>query len=370
MFTMTCGEGHNMIAKALSDQFEERGIQTKTVQLLGHNEKSMNRENKMFLWTCKHIPHIYDFIWRKLCKSNRKTISNIFKQAIPYMAENIEAFKPDIIICTHLYASNNLTYMKKHNMIDKKIIIGTIMHDYCLCPYWQLSTGVDYIFQPYTNTTQALINKGFHAEQIKTFGLPIRIDRKNKNLLSNPDNNLQKLKSSNKFKVLIIAGGNGLGNTLKLLESILNKNLDVEIIIINGKNKKNYNKIQQYIEKQGVLNVVNLGFVDNILDYMSCADTIITRCGASTISEIFTKGKPFIAREKMILNEKITKKMFMDNGCALGLNKVTDAGDRVEKLMNNPELYKSMAENVKEFSRPNAASDIVEFLIKECEKRK
>ncbi len=365
IFTMTCGEGHNMMAKSLAGQFENKGVETKIIQVFGYDEKKVVNENKSFLWACKHIPHIYDYIWTKLCKKTSKDVSKRLKEAIPYMLENIEEFKPDIIVCTHLYASNNITYMRKHNMIDKNILVGTILQDFCLCPYWELSTGVDYVFQPYENTTDDLLNKGFKREQIITTGLPIRAEFADIIGGGNKHDDLRlHLNLPDKFTILIVGGGNGLGNTLKLLKSILKKNLDITIVIINGKNKKNYDKIQKYIEKHNISNVVNLGFVNNIIEYMSCVDATITRCGSSVISETLTRGKPFITREKMILNEKITKKIFIDEGCSLGLNKITDAGDKVEELLNNPELYKSMCENIKKFARPNASKDIVEFLIK------
>ena len=372
LFTMTCGEGHNMMAKSLADQFEKKGIETKIVQIFGFSAKLTARENKMFLWAVKHIPHIYDYIWRKLYNKNSKEVSKRLQKAIPYMVENIREFKPDIIVCTHLYASNNVTFMRRHTMIDSKIIVGTILQDFCLTPYCELSTGVDYIFQSYTNTTQPLLDKGFRIEQIKTFGIPIRsefadtsaMDKRNKSELR------QHLNIPDKFTVLIVGGGNSLGNTLKLLKSILQKNLDIQIVIINGKNKKNYDKIQKYIEKHNISNVINLGFVNNMIEYMSCVDTTITRCGSSVISETLTRGIPFITREKLILNEKITKKMLIDTGCALGLDKITDAGDKVEMLINNSDLYNSMAENVKKLAKPNSSENIVDFLINECNNRK
>ena len=149
------------------------------------------------------------------------------------------------------------------------------------------------------------------------------------------------------FTVLNVGGGNGLGNTLKLLRSVLSINKDLQIIIINGKNKKNYNKIQKYIEKNKIENVVNLGFVNNIDKYMKACDIIISRCGGCGLSEIFAVGKPFIIRENMILNEKINKNYFINEGCALGLNKITDAGKQVKILKEDTTLYNNMVENIK-----------------------
>lgn len=365
IFSMTCGEGHNMMAKSLSMQFDAKGIENKTVQTYGFNEKRVARENKQYLWVCKHFPRIYDYIWEKLRKKNHFTnkLPHYVKPCLNYFIKNIEEYKPDIIVTTHYYASSVISYMKKQNLIDPKIITGAILQDFCLAPYWEHSNCVDYIFQPYPNTTNELLYKGFKESQIKTFGLPIRAEFCGGGISSSSAR--EKLNLPQKFTLLIVGGGNGLGNTLKLLKSILKKNLDISIICINGKNVKNFNKIEKFCKKNNVNNVINLGFVNNIVDFMKASDLTITRCGSSAISETIAIGTPFIVREKLILNERITKQFFIEKGCALGMNKITDAGDKVKEILNNPELYKSMKENVTHFARPDAAKNIVEFLANE-----
>ncbi len=366
IFSMTCGEGHNMMARSLAQAFDKAGVENKIVQTFGYNEKRVARENKMFLWACKHIPHVYDFVWNKLRKKNHATdkLPYYVKDCLKYFKQQINSYKPDIIMCTHFYASSVLTYMKKQNLIDKKIITGTILVDFCLAPYWEHSNGIDYVFQPYTNTTESLLQKGFNQKQIITTGLPIREE-----FYANYQQGelRKKLNLPEKFTVLNIGGGNGLGNTLKLVKSILSKNLDITLVVINGKNIKNYNKIKKFITKNNIKNVINLGFVNNVHEYMMSSDVLVSRCGSSCLTEGISVGKPFIIREKMILNEKINKEFFIKNGCALGMKKITDAGDKVEYLKNNPKIYEKMKKNIEKMRKPYSAQKIVEFLINKIE---
>lgn len=362
IFTMTCGEGHNMLAKSISQAFNAKGAQTKIVQTFGYNEKRVARENKKFLWAIKRIPHSYNLVWNVLRNKNHFTdkLPGYVKKCLPYFIKNINEYKPDIIVCTHSYASAVISYMIKQNLLDKRIITSTILFDFCLAPYWEHSNKVDYIFQPLDNTTDALIKKGYTKEQIKTFGLPVR---ENFYLPYDKEQVKSSLNLKSNFTVLIIAGGNGLGNTLKLLKSILKKNLDISIIVINGRNEKNLNKINKFIKEKNIKNVLNLGFTKDVDLYMKASDLIITRCGGSGISEILTLNKPFIVREKMILNEKINKKMFISLGCALGMDKITDAGDKVQFLIENKQIYNKMEENIKKLQHPYSAQKIVEFLL-------
>ncbi len=368
IFTMTCGEGHNMIAKSLAQACENANVEYKILQTFGYNEKRVARENKKFLWACKYIPKLYDFVWNRLRKKDTSTnkLPYYVKKCLKYFKEQIALFCPDIIICTHYFASSVIAYMKKQNLLKKNIVTSTILFDFCLAPYWEHSVAVDYIFQPHHNTTNDLIEKGYSKDQILTFGLPIRDEffkQFNKTFLR------KELGLKNIFTVLNVGGGNGLGNTLKLLKSVLSINNDLQIIIINGKNKKNYNKIQKYIEKNKIKNVVNLGFVNNMDKYMKACDIIISRCGGCGLSEIFAVGKPFIIRENMILNEKINKNYFINEGCALGLNKITDAGKQVKILKEDTTLYNNMVENIKKIQYNDPAKKIVNFLIDKAKEK-
>lgn len=369
IFSMTVGEGHNMIARSLLEAFESENVEAKIVQTFGYNEKEVKRQNALFLWTCKHIPHIYDFVWNKLRKQNKTTekLPGYVKHCLKFFEEEISSYQPDIIVCTHYYASSVIAYMKRKGMLDEKIVTSTILFDFCLAPYWEQSKEVDFIFEPHTNTTGELIKKGYNESQIKAFGLPIRkafFEEYDKDELR------KRLNLKDMFTLMFIGGGNSLGNTLKLLKNVLKKNDDIQIIVINGKNKKNFEKIENYIEKNKIHNVVNLGFVSNIDEYMKSCDALISRCGSSVLSETLALKKPFIVREKMIINEKINKEYFMNEGCCLGLNKITDAGAEVKKLKSDRALYESMVENIERFRYPNPALTIAKFLIEEENKRK
>lgn len=368
IFSMTCGEGHNMMANSLAQAFISQGVETKIVQTFGYNQKRVERENKMFLWACSHIPKIYDFVWTRLVhkKVDANKLAGFVKDCLPYFQQQIDEFKPDIIMTTHLYASGVVSYMRKHNLLAKDIVTGSILQDFCLAPYWGYSIYMDYIFQPYDNTTQDLLNLGFKQSQIITTGLPIREQ------FYQPYNKSQvrkKLNLPDTFLVLTVGGGNNLGNNLKLIKSITKKNLkDVTIIIINGKNQKNYKKIQNYVQKNKINNIINIGYSSNIHEYMQAADVIISRGGSSSLTEAISVQKPLIIREKLILNEKINKKLFIDNGCALGIEKTSQAAEKIDMLKNDTSLYNNMLENIKKMRKINSAYNITKFLIDKAKK--
>lgn len=371
LLSMTCGEGHNAMARALKEQFDKHGIDTKIEQIFGWSEKREKQEEKAYLWAVKHIPHIYDYFWNKMRKRDNpaKGLPHYVKSCFDYVKKSIEAFQPDFIVSTHFYGSSILSYMKKHGLIPPHVLTGAILQDFCLCPHWEDSVNVDYIFQPYDDTTLDLIEKGFKEKQIKTFGLPLRSGMEQASKTSSQEAR-KKLELPEKFTVSIISGGGGSGNALKVIKSLIEQNLDLNIICVNGRNTKNQEKINRFIAKKHINNITNLGFVQNVIDYILASDVIISRCGSSLVSEYLALHKPFIAREKLILNEKITKQIFTAHGCALGLDRASDSGGIIAHLYKHPDKLEAIKNASAKFARPNSSRDIVNFLIEESKRRR
>lgn len=362
IITMSCGEGHNAIARSLAQEFDKAGVENKIVQTFGFSQKKVEFVNRRQLFVCKYFPKSYDYFWNKLRKKDKSTdkLPYYVKACFPYIKKTIEEYKPDIIVCTHSYPSAVISYMIKNHMLSDKIVTSTILYDICLAPYWEHSNKLNYIFQPLPNTTHDLISKGFTNEQIVTSGFPIReefYEQYNKNDMR------KKLAIDDKFTVLCIAGGSGLGNTKKLVKDIISAKLDINLIVINGNNKKTYQQIEELINKNNVKNVVNLGFVTNIDEYMKASDVIISRGGGSSVFEEININKPIIFREKLIKNEEITKDYFVKNGCAFGMDKIADAKKFIKLLKERKDLQEQMSNNTKNFVYKNSSKNIVQFLI-------
>ncbi len=361
IFSMTCGQGHNMIAKSLEESFKDYNAEVKISQFY-QSEKMIKKGNRDYLFACKYIPHIYQFVWNKLRNKNHYNgkLPTFAKKSFNYFIKEIQSYNPDIIVCTHLYASAIISYMKINNMLNKNIITATILFDFCLAPYWEYSKNVDYIFQPFENTTNALIEKGFDKNQIVTLGMPVRKVFKEP---YNSDELKNQLLGNTKTTILIQGGGGGIGKNDKLVFN-LHKNIkDINIICANGSNKKTYNKIEKYIKKYNTNNIYNLSFTDKLPLYMKASDIIVTKGGGNGISEILAIKKPFIIREKTIINEKINKKMLIKDGIALGINKPSELANVVKQLLQSPNLLSKLKFNIDNLSRPNASDDIAKFLI-------
>lgn len=367
ILTMTCGEGHNAMAKSIANEITILGGNAKICDIFETKPASKNMYNKSYLWACKYIPHLYEMVWTQQRKVNPEKLEKSpqvkqIKGVINHFKEVIEEFQPKAIVCVHNSAGAIIAYLKKHNMIDSSIKTITVAFDYVLCPYWNTNKYLDYCITPHEMLHKELLDVGFQENQLVCLGFPVNskfYNRLDKQEIRN------KLNLENKFTFFSIAGGNGLGNSLKLLKNILKTKGDYQVIMVCGKNKKSKAQIDKYIEKNNIKNVYNFGFVNNINELMNASDITFARGGGAGISESFYSGLPVIFRKGLIINEKLNKNIFVSRGCGLEIKKDSDVTKICQNLIDNPNIIKEMQQNIKSFVKPEPIIKIAKFILQD-----
>ena len=366
IITMTCGEGHNQIAKALKNGFEAKGEEAKILQLYGYSDKEIKKQNNLFLNACKYIPHIYEKIWLNLRERNPKkkscVINKVIKDCKDYVLNEIQNYQPQAIICTHNNAGAVIDYLKRTEEILKDIKTYGVVFDYCLCPYWETCTNLDYIVTPHEFTHDTFIQRGFKEEQLLPFGLPVdtkftkKIDKKEARKQLGLDENL--------FTIVLYSGGNCISKASTIIKKLIKTNLPIQIVSICGRNKKEYEKIKKIIDKKKLKNILNLGFCTDIDIIYSAGDMVFTRGGGMGLTEQINKQIPFVLREKLIINERINKELFTEMGLSRAMNKLSDATKILIELYNDRNKLEQMSKRAVELCKPNSTLDFVEFVIK------
>jgi UDP-N-acetylglucosamine--N-acetylmuramyl-(pentapeptide) pyrophosphoryl-undecaprenol N-acetylglucosamine transferase len=116
-------------------------------------------------------------------------------------------------------------------------------------------------------------------------------------------------------------------------------------------------------------------FISNMADTYACADVVISRAGAMTVSEITALRKPAIlvpspnvAEDHQTRNaESLTRK-----GAAILVKdaEVRDAlSGEILRLLNNKELYQTVQSALEAMSVPNATQEIARVVIALAERR-
>ena len=295
-------------------------------------------------------------IQRKLTLKNLlfplKLISSLWK-AIGI----INKFKPDVVIGTGGFASGPTL------MIANRKGIPTLVQEQNSFPGITnklLSKKATKICVAYDN-----LERFFPKDKIIKTGNPVRQDLL---LVHSKREEAQAFFKLDKKKktVLVIGGSLGARRINQLIELELGffKKQDVQLIWQCG--KLYYEEFKEY-DKENNIQVYQ--FLNRMDLAYAAADFVISRSGASSVSELCIVGKPTIfIPSPNVAEDHQTKnaKAIVDKHGALMLqeNELNTFPVVFETLLKDKGKQESLSENIKELALPNATSDIVNEIEK------
>ena len=295
-------------------------------------------------------------IQRKLTLKNLlfpfKLISSLWK------ANSIlNKFKPDAVIGTGGFASGPTLIIANQKGIPTLI---QEQNSYPGITNKLLSKRAQKICVAYDN-----LERFFPSNKIIKTGNPVRQD------LLSIHTKLEEAKEffnliENKKTILILGGSLGARRVNQLIESQLDffKNQKVQLIWQCGKlyfnEYKKYNDLEN-VQVHEFLNRMDLAYAGS--------DFIISRAGASSVSELCIVGKPAIFIPSPNVAEdhqtKNAKSIADKHGAILIIEKDLETFPIVlETLLKDKGKQESLSENIKELALPNATSHIVNEIEK------
>lgn len=301
-------------------------------------------------------------IQRKLTLKNLqfpfKLISSLIKSI-----RIIKRFRPDVVIGTGGFASGPLLHAANSKGIPTLI---QEQNSYPGITNKLLSKKANSICVAYEG-----LERFFPKEKIVLTGNPIRKDLIEVETKTKEAKKHFKL-DDNKLTLLVLGGSLGARRVNQLIESKLEffKSYDIQLIWQCG---KLYH--EQYGKYNSEENVQVYAFLNQMDLAYASADIIISRAGASSVSELCVVGKPVIFIPSPNVAEdhqtKNAKSIVTKNAAVLVKeSEIETSFDSVfEKLVASKEERTILGNNIKKLALVNATKDIVnevEKLLKEA----
>ena len=213
------------------------------------------------------------------------------------------------------------------------------------------------------------LERFFSAEKILITGNPVRKDILNEQVTSAEALMHFKLKATTKT-VLVLGGSLGAKAINELMASRLGyfEKLGVQVVWQCG---------QLYFERYKDLateNIKVLAYIDRMDLAFAAADTIISRAGAGSVSELAIVGKPvlFIPSPNVAEDHQTKNAEAIVNKKAAYMIKQSELETKfdtqIEQLLNNEEIRVGLSENLKKLAKPNATAAIVAQIVKIIDK--
>jgi UDP-N-acetylglucosamine--N-acetylmuramyl-(pentapeptide) pyrophosphoryl-undecaprenol N-acetylglucosamine transferase len=302
---------------------------------------------------------------RKLTLKNAmfpfKLISSLWKSR-----KIIKSFKPNVVIGTGGFASGPLLQMA--NSLNVPTVIQE-QNSYPGITNKLLSKKANAICVAYEN-----LERFFPKEKMILTGNPIRQD-----LISISDKRIEALEyfklDPNKKTLLVLGGSLGSRRINQLIEKEISFLESKNLQVIWQCGKLYFDEYQKFNSQSSFFGGVGedvqvVSFIDRMDLIYAASDFVISRAGASSVSELCLVGKPVVfIPSPNVAEDHQTKnaKAIVDKKGAI-LIKESELEEKFEAvfsdLISNENLQKQLSTNIKQLAKPNATKDIVEEIIK------
>jgi UDP-N-acetylglucosamine--N-acetylmuramyl-(pentapeptide) pyrophosphoryl-undecaprenol N-acetylglucosamine transferase len=273
----------------------------------------------------------------------------------------IKNFSPDVVIGVGGYASGPLLYaatsMKIPSLIQEQNSYAGVTNKI-------LAKRVQRIFVAYEG-----MDRFFPKEKIMITGNPVRED------MTKIDGKREEaLKffglEANKKTILVIGGSLGARTINESIEAALNdfKVKDIQLIWQTGVSF--HPKAKKAIESLNTNGITTFEFIQRMDYAYAAADVIISRAGASSVSELALVAKPVIlvpspnvaedhqTKNAMALTDKNAAILVRDADAKTDLLKIAF------EILDDNQLKQTLSQNIKNFAQTDSAIKIAEEVYK------
>lgn len=297
-----------------------------------------------------------DFSYR-----NIKTIFRFFK-AIKTCKKIIKDFKPDYVIGIGGYVTGPVIYAAS------KLNIPCFIHEQNSISGKTnkfLERYVNKIFISFKDSASEYKNK----DKVVFTGNPCSENALMEKAADKEDYGL----TNNKKLVLIVMGSMGSDTVNSKLKNILYlfNGKDYEVVFVTGKDY-----YEEYDDVKVSSNVKIFPYIDNMVRLLKKTDILVSRAGASTISEIVALNIPSILIPSPYVadNHQYKNAISLVNEKAVLMLEEKDFEinliSTIDELINNEILVNTLKENLNKFKIENSATKIYEEIVNTSRRKK
>ncbi len=162
--------------------------------------------------------------------------------------------------------------------------------------------------------------------------------------------------------VLLVGGGEGTGPLERIANAIDDARLPITLVIIAGRNQSLKGRLEGHPWNTPVR---IYGFIQNMPEFMSAADILVTKAGPGTISEGLASGLPLILYSRLNGPEDGNVGYVVKNGAGVWAPQPEQVVNSICDWLEHPEKRSQAAQAGLSLARPQAASEITHLLLEQ-----
>ena len=370
IFYASYGGGHLSAAKSIQKYLEEHysaEVKSEIIDCMKYINTTLDVVTTgAYREMAKKAPNL----WGKVYSNSQSgVLGHVSSRANKIMAIKLKKLicekNPDLIISTHPFSSQMVSYLKKKGKVNCKL--ATILTDFASHEQWLVGHEyTNFFFVSNDNMEKELCDYGVAKDKIHVTGIPMsdrffeKFDRTSILKMFNlvPDK-----------KVILFFGGGefGLGKerTVQILRSLILNAHDYQIIAISGKNEKMKEAFESLVKELNVSSKVKiLGFTDKVPELMSISDLVVTKPGGLTTTESLASHLPIIIINPIPGQEEENAEFLEKHKVGIWIRKDDDPDTILLNLFDNKNKIENMRENTKSLAKTHSTQNICEILMK------
>lgn len=359
------GGGHLAVATAIKDEIEKRNQNIQVDLRDSWSDDIPPPLNKLPAW----YPYLAKskIVWQTIYELTEKKVSSaILKDAYSRYArvtiKKLFAEGYDLIISTHFgYNAPILDYAQKIEQAPPYIVIVT---DYITAHRLWFDHRSTLCIVPSKEVQRRGLENGLSLEQMPIYGLPLKAPFEKKISKKTAESRLG-WKKFNGLRVLLMGGGEGMGQMSVIAKKINAANIPLELVVVAGKNTA----LQQKLESVNWnISTRVIGFSKDIATLMNASDLVITKGGPTSILEAATLGKPFLIYDYLPGQEEGNVLAAVSSGAGQLLTDPDQLVQTLQRYAHEPKLLENFRAGSESLSQQGAAKRTVDRILDELQK--
>jgi processive 1,2-diacylglycerol beta-glucosyltransferase len=365
VISVSVGAGHVRAAQAIQETAERVYPELDVVHLDAMDYvtgvfRKAYKEN--YLKVVERHPALWGYMFAKSdrVEDDDSKMKN-FRLAIERLSsmpliEEIQRIDADGIICTHFLPAE---------LISRKIRKGEIT-----TPCWVQVTDYDVHGLWFQHRIEGYFVACEEASwKLREFGVdPARVHITGIPIVPRFTESLDKKTCAAEFglapgkpAILLMSGGEGLGDMRSLAQRILRGNESCQVIALTGKNEDLFNTLTSEAESWNG-RLIPMGFTKVIERMMAACDIAVTKPGGLTSSECLAMGLPMIIISPIPGQEERNADYLLEHGAAQKALDGASLEHKIRRLLDYPEKMAEMKRQALAAARPDAARRVLEVV--------
>ncbi len=307
------------------------------------------------------LPEVWGWLYRKTDGAATNGLAERLRRSLQRrcarrLLEEIDAFQPDAIICTHF--------------LPAELLAGERLAGRLTCPVWVQVTdfdlhrmwvqrGVSGYVVGSDELAFRLAAQGVPDTQILVSGIPVM-----PGFLAAPPRAQAAAViglDPQRPTVLMMSGGGGNGLQVDTIRSLLEQEPQLQLIVLAGRNAALQRALQDVTAAfPGRLRC--FGFIEDVHLAMACADLAITKPGGLSTSECLAMGLPMLLVNPIPGQEERNAAYLMQEGAAVRADDPLTLLFRLRRLLADPAQLQRMRERALAIAKPHAAQALLRRL--------